>query len=188
MKLILASNSPRRKDLLLKGGFDFEIITSSYEETENYVSPYETAEYYAKNKALNVFNKLNDKNDVAVLGADTVVYHDGKILGKPKNSQKAKSMLKSLSGKTHEVISGYAVIIKDKIISSYVSTFVTFNDLSNDDIERYIDSGLYKGKAGSYGIQDGFNLVSNYKGSFDNVVGLPTETIFPILKKLLFGK
>lgn len=184
MKLILASNSPRRKDLLLKGGFDFEIIASNYEETENYASPYETAECFAKSKALSVYDKLKNKTDVAVLGADTVVYNEGKILGKPVDRKEAEIMLKSLSGKTHEVISGYAVATTERIISGYVKTKVVFNALTNDEINRYLDSGLYKGKAGAYGIQDGYDLVKEYVGSFDNVVGLPTETLFPILTRL----
>ena len=122
---------------------------------------------------------------MAVIGADTVVFEGGEILGKPKNEEEGVKMLKRLSGRTHSVVTGYAVITKDKIISGSVVTEVTFNNLSDELISEYIKSGLYKGKAGSYGIQDPFPLVKSYKGSLTNVIGLPIETIIPILEKIV---
>ncbi|MBE7090052.1 MAG: Maf-like protein, partial [Clostridiales bacterium] len=119
------------------------------------------------------------------IGADTVVFESGEILGKPKSQEEAKKMLKRLSGRTHSVVTGYAVITKDEIISGSVTTEVTFNNLSDELISKYIESGLYKGKAGSYGIQDPFPLVKSYKGSLTNVIGLPIETIVPILEKIV---
>jgi len=183
MKLVLASNSPRRKELLEKAGFKFEIISSDYDETGFSDDPVLTAETFAVGKAQAVFNAV--KGRVAVIGADTVVFESGEILGKPKSQEEAKKMLKRLSGRTHSVVTGYAVITKDEIISGSVTTEVTFNNLSDELISKYIESGLYKGKAGSYGIQDPFPLVKSYKGSLTNVIGLPIETIVPILEKIV---
>ena len=185
MKLVLASNSPRRKELLKNAGFDFVVVSSDYEEKSFTCDPYITAKTFAEGKAKSVFNSLDDQKDFAVLGSDTVVFLEGKILGKPKTEVEARSMLLSLSNKTHTVVSGYAVITKDKIISGYDETLVTFNNLSKKEIDDYINSGLYKGKAGSYGIQDGYPLVKEYKGSLNNVIGLPTEKLIPILNDLL---
>lgn len=185
MKIILASNSPRRKELLEKEGFTFDIISSDYEEQAFSLDPVLTATAFAENKAKDVFNRLENKNDVVVLGADTVVYHKGEILGKPKDEKDARAMLKSLSGNTHSVITGYYLISDKRALGGYVETLVTFNELSEKLIDDYIKSGLYKGKAGSYGIQDNFPLVKTYDGSLSNVIGLPTERITPILKDFL---
>ena len=184
MQLILASNSPRRKELLESKGYKFRIIVSDYEERVFTDDPVLTAVQFSKGKALSVFDSLSDKEGVAVIGSDTVVYHDGSILGKPKDENQAKSMLKSLSGKTHEVISGYAIVTKDAVIAGYDITKVTFNELTDQDINRYIESGLYKGKAGAYGIQDGYKLVKKYEGSLNNVIGLPTEKLYKALEDI----
>ena len=186
MELILASNSPRRKELLKTAGFEFLIKQSDYEENSFCLDPIETALTFALGKAKAVFNSLLDKDKV-VLGADTVVYLNGKILGKPKSIDDAVNTLKSLSGKTHTVVTGYAIITKDKTVCDYCKTLVTFNNLSEETIKKYIDSGLYKGKAGSYGIQDGFNLVEKHEGSLSNVIGLPIEKVAPILKEFING-
>ena len=183
MKLILASNSPRRNELLRNAGFKFEIISSDYEETGFSNDPILTAETFAVGKAQAVFNSV--KEGVAVIGADTVVFEGGDILGKPKSEEEGALMLKRLSGKTHSVVTGYAVITSDEIVSGSVMTEVTFNNLSDELISEYIKSGLYKGKAGSYGIQDPFPLVKSYNGSLTNVLGLPIETIIPILEKIV---
>ena len=184
MKLILASNSPRRKDLLKKFGFEFDIIVSPYEEKPISSDPVLTAETFALGKAQSVLDAVND-GEAIVVGADTVVYLDGKILGKPKNELEAVKMLKSLSGKTHKVVTGYALISKNKTIKGSVETAVTFNDLSEDLIAEYINSGLWQGKAGGYGIQDPFALVKSYDGSLNNVIGFPTETVCPIIDKMM---
>ena len=184
MKLILASNSPRRKDLLRKAGYEFDIIVSPYEENLTSCDPVFTAETFAFGKAQAVFDMLCD-NSALVVGADTVVYLDGKILGKPENEIEAVKMLKSLSGKTHKVITGYAVISKNIVVKGSVKTSVTFNDLSEKLISEYINSGLWQGKAGAYGIQDPFALVKSYDGSLNNVIGFPTETVFPIIDKIM---
>ena len=184
MKLILASASPRRKEILQKEGYNFEVISSDYEEQNFSCNPYKTAKTFAFEKAKDVFSKFQDK-DVVVLGADTVVYLNGKILGKPQDRQDAKRILKNLSGNKHKVITGYAIISKNKTIIGHDKSIVVFNKLSDAQIESYLDSNLYVGKAGAYGIQDGeFNFVKKYKGSINNVIGLPIEKINKLLKKL----
>lgn len=185
MKLILASNSPRRKEILSAAGYKFEIICGDYEEKNFSSDPVLTAATFALGKARSVFDGLLDKQNSIVLGADTVVYADGAILGKASSADCARKMLKGLSAKTHKVITGYALVYGEGKISGHAETLVSFNDLSDKQIDEYIKSGLYKGKAGSYGIQDPFPLVKSFDGSLTNVIGLPIESIRPILDKLL---
>ena len=183
MKLILASASPRRKEILSKEGFDFEIVKSDYEEKGFSSNPYKTALTFAYEKAKDVFNKLGDSDSI-VLGADTVVYLKGEILGKPIDREDAKRILNNLSGNKHKVITGYALISKNKTIVGYDKSTVIFNKLSESQIESYLDSNLYVGKAGAYGLQDGeFNFVKKYVGSMNNIIGLPIEKIKKALKK-----
>ena len=184
MKLILASNSPRRKDILTKNGYDFAVVPSTFDEIGQKETPKQTVEYYAHSKAQDVFEKVKT-DDVVVLGADTIVCLDGEILGKPKDKTDAVKMLKTLSGKTHKVITGFTIISKQKKIVDSVTTLVTFNVLSDDLINKYVATGSPLDKAGSYGIQDGFNLVKQYKGSLNNVIGLPIEDIKEKLDEFL---
>ena len=187
MRLILASNSPRRKELLAEFGYPFSIVVSDFDEKAFSTDPIITATQFAKGKAESVFNLLTD-NDCVVIGADTVVYNEGVILNKPANDFAATNMLKFLSGKTHSVITGYCIKSANTCQCGYVETKVTFNNLTDRLVADYVKSGLYKGKSGSYGIQDPFPLVKDYQGSLNNVVGLPTETIFPIIKKMMEEK
>lgn len=183
-KLILASASPRRKELLEKAGYTFEIQTSQKEgEFDGITPPDKYAIRCAVNKAEDVF-KGKDENAV-VLGADTVVVLDGKILEKPTDKTDARKMLVKLSGKTHQVITGYAILSKGMRETGRIISEVTFNDLSEELLSSYLNSGLWKGKAGAYGIQDGFDLVKNCNGYYDNVVGLPVEAIDDTLKEFL---
>ena len=182
MKIILASNSERRKDLLNKAGVKFTIVPSTTPERE--ILKGESVEDYAKNLALTKAQSVFEKTKNIVIGADTIVVLNDKILKKPKSRLDAKQMLLSLSNSTHKVITGYAVICKDKVISNYDETLVTFNDLTTEVINSYIDSGLWKGKAGGYGIQDGYPLVKEIVGDYDNVVGLPTIKILNVLAEL----
>ena len=188
MKLILASNSPRRKEILLSAGYEFSIISSDYQEKTFSLDPILTATTFALGKAKSVFSALSDKETSVVLGADTVVYSDGKILGKADCDENAVKMLKSLNAKTHTVITGYALIFAGGEIVGRTESKVTFNDLTDKQIEEYVKSGLYKGKAGSYGIQDPFPLVKCCDGSLNNVIGLPIEEIAPLIDKLLKGE
>ncbi|MDY6367464.1 MAG: Maf family protein [Clostridia bacterium] len=186
MKLILASNSPRRKDILRSVGFDFKVITSGYDEKGD--GDAETlVKTFAYGKAKSVFDSLTDaeKKQSVVLGADTVVALNGKILGKPKDEKAAAEMLKNLSGKTHYVFTGYAIISDNESIVGLDKTEVTFNRLSDELISEYVATGSPLDKAGAYGIQDGFPLVKEYKGSLNNVIGIPIEKIKPIIEKLM---
>lgn len=186
-KLILASNSPRRKEFLTAYGFDFEVVASSFEEKSLKLSPEQTVLLNAEGKAKDVFDKVCSQNAV-VLGADTVVELDGEILGKPKDKLHARQMLQSLSGKTHSVWTGYCIISKDEKVLCAEQTEVTFNALTNELIDEYISTGKPLDKAGAYGIQDGFDLVKSFGGSFNNVVGLPIEVFEKKLREILTKK
>ena len=184
MELVLASNSPRRKEILEKAGYKFKTLPSNFEEKSFSLDPILTAVRFAEGKAQDVFDRM-DSQTALVLGSDTVVYLDGQILGKPKTETDAQKTLRILSGKTHCVVSGYAIVSKSGCFSGYDITKVKFNKLTDSEILNYINSGLYKGKAGAYGIQDGFGLVESYDGSLNNVIGLPTEKVFPLLDKFI---
>lgn len=181
MNIILASNSPRRRELLKNAGVDFTVIPSSYKEPKNSnLPPEKYAEFLAYNKALTVFNEHGG----VVIGADTIVVLNGEILGKPKDEKDAFYMLKSLSNNTHSVITGYAVITSEKVFKSHDITKVTFKELSNELISEYIKTGSPLDKAGAYGIQDEILLVDSVIGNYDNVVGLPTYKILEILTEI----
>ena len=183
-KLVLASASPRRKQILLDAGYDFDIITSDKEgEIDKITPPDKLAVRCAINKGEDVFSRL--EGDVVVLSADTVVAFNGKIYGKPIDKADAERMLKELSGNTHEVITGYALLSKSMRQTGKVVTQVTFNNLSKDVLDAYLDSNLWQGKAGAYGIQDGFPLVEKFDGDYDNVVGLPIKEIDDAIKEFL---
>ncbi len=182
MELILASNSPRRRELLSEAGFEFTVVPSRYVEKTVSDDPYLTVKELALGKAREVFTRLD--GDFLVLGADTVVYAD-RIIGKPRSEKDAAETLKFLSGRTHSVITGYALISRRGKKCGFQESFVTFNTLSDELIESYVKTGLPLDKAGSYGIQDGFGLVKDVKGSIGNVIGLPIELLSVEIKKLL---
>ena len=173
--IILASESPRRRELIKKITKEFTVIPANIDESVLHIAPHDLPGELSKLKAYDVFAKYpNDK----VLACDTVVILDGELMGKPHTKEKASEMLHKLSGKKHVVISGYTLISKDKEITRTVRTYVYFNKLSDELIDRYIASGSPMDKAGAYGIQDKeFDLVNHIEGSFDNVIGLPTEDI-----------
>ena len=182
-RIVLASASPRRKEILEKFGLDFEIITSEVDEkVEKNEDPLKVAETLALKKCLDVSKKCN-KGDI-VIAADTIVYYDA-ILGKPKDREDAFEMLKSLSGKTHQVITGFAILEvgSEKRIVDHEMTRVKFRTLSDEKIERYLNTQEYVDKAGAYGIQGyGEILVEAINGSYSNVVGLPTYKLDKHLK------
>ncbi len=182
MEIILASNSPRRRELLKGAGVNFKVIPSDFvEDKRPELTPCDYAEYLAFSKAKSVL----DKNcGSVVIGADTIVVFNGEILGKPSSFENAVDMLKKLSGKKHEVITGYAVITDKKHIVSHEVTKVTFNELSLKFIEDYVKTGSPMDKAGAYGIQDG-NLAKKIDGEYDNVVGLPTKKILKALTEVI---
>ncbi len=186
MKFILASASPRRKEILSEFGYNFDVVNSKFSEKGNYDSPVDTVVENAKGKALCVFNALSEKikRRSAVIGADTVVCFNGKILGKPQSSEEAKAVLSGLSGKEHFVYTGYAIITEERSFIGYDKSKVVFNLLSDDLIEEYVATGSPLDKAGSYGIQDGFDLVNRVEGSIYNVIGFPIEKVKPFLDEL----
>lgn len=182
-KFILASASPRRKELLLQAGYDFEIIPATCEETVPAgLSPKDVVEGLAYQKALDVYALHPDKT---VLGADTVVCFDGEILGKPTDAADAARMLKMLSGQTHEVRTGFALLSKGVEFVSSEAAMVTFFHLTDEQIENYIRTGEPMDKAGAYGIQGkGAVLVRSVLGDYFNVVGLPIATVARALAAL----
>lgn len=180
MQLILASGSPRRRELLEKEGIKFSVQPSAFEEKDQGLTAEETVEAFARGKAEEVFSRFPDH---AVIGADTVVALDGKIIGKPKTIERAREMLACLSGKTHIVFTGVCLITKELRLSGVERTEVTFETLSEALIEEYIEKMRPLDKAGAYGIQDGYPLVKSIKGSFTNVVGFPMELVREFLRK-----
>jgi septum formation protein len=187
MRFILASASPRRKELVKEFVEETEIIPAQGEETAVAGTPRKLVEALSKQKADEVFSLVNDEEAV-VLGADTVVAYGKKVLGKPKNEEDAFAMLKMLSGRSHFVYTGVCFIYFSKGEKKYINrsakTRVKFNKLSDEWITEYIKSGSPMDKAGAYGIQDG-GLVQKIRGSFTNVVGLPVELCKKLYAKII---
>lgn len=190
-KFILASRSPRRCELLQRAGYRFDVVTPTVSEpaTAGLLSkPIQLAEATAYFKAKDVWENHRDR---IVLAADTIVVVDGQIYGKAENKSDARRILAALSGKRQAVITGVALLLPDeqmqtprRMIASE-TTYVTFKHLAIEEIERYIDSGQWKDKAGAYGIQDpptADEFVESIEGSFTNVVGLPMELIERMFK------
>ena len=171
---ILASSSPRRKQLLKEITPQFTVISPNIDESLLKLEPSKLSYEEAKTKAYAIASKYpNDE----VLSCDTIVILDGKALGKPKNKDDAFNMLKNQSGKKQVVISSYTYIGQGKEISRSVKTYVYFNKLSDQQIKEYIEKFNPLDKAGAYGIQDDYPLINRIEGSFKNVMGLPVEDI-----------
>lgn len=189
MKLILASSSPQRAEVLRNAGFLFEVIPAHVDESRR---AGETAGNFvrrlAETKASAVADGLPGSSQPAiVVGADTVICVDGLILGKPADVQNACEMLRRLSGRTHEVITGLAVLLwpKGERRIEQESTRVTFATLKEDEIEDYVASGEPLGKAGAYGIQGlGGRFIVRVEGCYFNVVGLPLARLYRILREM----
>ncbi len=182
MKLILASASPRRKNILTQYGYTFDIISKDVDETfDKNLTVYENVLNVSMKKAKAVFNGKD-----TTIACDTIVVLDDVVYLKPRDEQDAFNTLKTLSNKTHKVISGVAILSNDEVYSFYEESYVTFKDLSDEDILNYIGTKECFGKAGAYAIQ-GFGkvLVKEYKGDMYNIIGLPIYKIVPILDKLL---
>lgn len=181
-KIVLASGSPRRKEILEKYNIEPIIVPSKITETINKdEDPYQIAMSLAFNKALDVSKGY--VNNI-VIGADTIVVYKGMVLGKPKDEQEAFYMLSMLSGNVHDVITGISLIKGDLKIVDYEKTKVKFKVLSKDRINAYINTREPMDKAGAYGIQGkGAILVENIDGCYSNVVGLPLSKIDKLLNK-----
>ena len=185
-KIILASASPRRQELIGRLIPDFKVMTdNSPEEVIMGEKPEETVKRLAKQKAENIAGEITD--DAVVIAADTMVALDGQFLGKPCDEKEAYNMLKMLSGNTHQVYTGVAVIDtkSGKIINEYETTGVKFRTLLDDEIKAYIKSGEPMDKAGAYGIQElGALFIQGIEGDYFNVVGLPLCRLGRILKEM----
>jgi septum formation protein len=183
-KIYLASKSPRRLEILTNLGFEVELVDSAYEEDNNLdIDPIDLAKMHAKGKA---HAALDNVDSGIILGGDTFVVLDGKVIGKPMNRNDAKNMLEMMSGKTHEVISGVCII--DKVSGKEVVrtdiTKVTFIELSDEVLEKYLDVAAYADKAGSYAVQaEASVFVEKIEGSFTNIMGLPEELVLEMLKE-----
>lgn len=183
MDIILASGSPRRKEILGNTSLDFKVITSDIDEKilEN-EEPIQLVLRLAFEKCMDIASKYSKD---LVIGADTIVVLDNKILGKPNNKEEAFKMLSSLSNREHQVITGISIINLDnnKKIIDYVVSNVKFKNLTEQDIKDYISTNEYKDKAGAYGIQGyGALLVEEIRGDYFNIVGLPISKLGDILK------
>lgn len=177
--IILASGSPRRQQFFKDLDLDFEIRLKEVEEIySDVLKAEEITNYLAELKANEFIGELSG-NDILVT-SDTIVWHENKALGKPKDYNDAFQMLQSLSGKTHEVITSVCIKTKDKTDTFHEVTKVTFNTLSNEAITYYLDNYKPFDKAGSYGIQEWIGLVaiSRIDGSYANVVGLPVDKVY----------
>lgn len=182
-KLILASASPRRRELLKFITDDFGVVTSDFAEiAPKGISPEKLPEYFARGKAKQVAKSYPDS---LVIGADTAVILNGKILGKPRSDDEAREMLSALSGNTHTVVTGCAVISGEKCVTFSVNTEVRFYPLSPNEIDEYIKTREPFDKAGAYGIQGyGALFVEKINGDYYNVVGLPIAELNKVLKSM----
>ncbi len=180
MRIILASNSPRRKELLEQGNIQFEVISADVEEITTKTKPMDVVMELSQLKARAV---AKDHPNRVILAADTVVAFEDVILGKPKDEADACNMLSMLSGKTHQVYTGVTLIREDGATETfYECTDVTMYDNSLDMIKEYVATGEPMDKAGAYGIQGrGAILVKEIKGDYNNVVGLPLARVYRIL-------
>ena len=188
--IVLASGSPRRKELLAKTGLKFSVVVSGGEEKAETSDPAETVEKLSLDKASAVADLLQaEKEPQLIIGADTVVACDGEILGKPSDREDAFRMLWKLQGQTHQVYTGVTLLLKKKH-TRQAHTFsektdVQFYPVSREELLAYIETGEPMDKAGSYGIQGGFGIyVKGICGDYNNVVGLPVGRLVYELKKL----
>lgn len=183
-EIVLASNSPRRKELLQRMGVNFKVrtlfgIDESYPDSlrgEDIVC------YISRNKA-KAYQSSMAPNELLIT-ADTIVYVDGEVMGKPKNAEQAKEMLHKLSGKTHQVITGVTIVTAKRTENFGITSQVKFTNITDEEINFYVDNYLPFDKAGAYGIQEwiGIVAVEEIKGSYFNVVGLPVQRLYQKLK------
>ncbi len=188
-RIVLASASPRRRELMTMAGYEFEVQVSHKEETYEAVEPGEIVKELSLLKAKDVAS-MNDTKSLIVIGADTVVAHNGKILGKPQSEQEAFEMIKGYQGDKHQVYTGVAILDYDAdgnetIVSHAVKTDVYVNEMTDEEVWKYIHTDNVMDKAGAYGIQSGFAIhIEKIEGDYFNVVGLPISYVYEELKKL----
>lgn len=182
--IVLASNSPRRKELLQRMGVNFKVrtlfgIDESYPDS---LRGEDIVRYISRNKA-QAYRSSMAPNELLIT-ADTIVYVEGEVMGKPKTAEQAKEMLHKLSGKSHQVITGVTIITADRTEDFGVTSQVKFAEITDEEINFYVDNYLPFDKAGAYGIQEwiGIVAVEEIKGSYFNVVGLPVQRLYQKLK------
>ena len=189
MKVILASKSPRRKELMDLLNINYEIIASNEKETlEKNLTFEEQSKKLAYIKAKSVFNKTS--GDRIVIGSDTLVMKDGKLYGKPKDKQDAINMLKNLKNSKHEVLTSLSIIAqKENIYEEYTNCNITdvyLTDMTDEEIEKWVDTGEAYDKAGAYAIQSNFTkFIKKINGNYDAVIGLPVNEVYKVLKKYI---
>lgn len=189
-KVILASASPRRRELLAQIGMDFKVIISKADENISEPAPEQLVMKLSNIKAMAVYEEHGIEDEATIiLGADTVVAFDGKVLGKPKDTQQAKEMLSILSDNTHQVFTGVTILYKKqgglKSETFYDKTTVYTYPISDKEIDEYIMTGEPMDKAGSYGIQGiGAKFIKKIDGDYNNVVGLPVSKIYQKIKEI----
>jgi len=187
-KIILASRSPRRQQLLRDLGLKFDVVIREYIETyPKGLNGEEIARYVAHEKAVSFRNDISD-NEI-VIAADTIVWCNNRVLGKPVDLEDAIHILKEISGNIHEVITGVTIFSLSKELTFSDSTKVTFEALSEEEICYYVDEFKPYDKAGAYGIQEWIGLIacSHINGSYFNVVGLPVQKLYKELQKFILG-
>lgn len=192
-KIILASASPRRRELLAQIGMEFQVLPSGAEEKTGNCSPSEMVKELSHLKALDIFQKLSggEQAQSLVIGADTVVALDNNIMGKPGNKENAVKMLSDLQGRTHQVYTGVTLIWQEdksmvqKEISFYEETSVTMFPMTPEEIKAYVSTGEPMDKAGAYGIQGKCAAyIKGISGDYNNVVGLPIGRLYQEMKKI----
>jgi septum formation protein len=185
-KIVLCSNSPRRKELLKGLGLNFQtrIIDGIDESYDKSLPGEDIAKMISEKKAESY--KATMSSDELIITADTIVYVDGEVLGKPQNKIDADRMLKMISGKCHDVITGVCLLTSNKRISFSVKTKVSFAQITDDEISFYIENYKPYDKAGAYGIQEwiGYIGVDSIQGSYFNVMGLPVQRLYSELKNI----
>lgn len=191
MKIILASASPRRRELLKQIGLEYEVLVSDAEEKVTCSEPGQVVEELARQKAENVYQKLFVQQDFLIISADTIVACDGRILGKPKDEADAKAMLRSLQGRAHEVYTGVTFMYRHtqdadvRVHTFHEATKVHFYPMTEEEIDTYVATGDPLDKAGAYGIQGlCARYISGIEGDYNNVVGLPVGRLYQELKNI----
>ncbi len=185
MKIILASASPRRREILKNLDLEFEIVVSDVDENSDITDPALLVQELSKRKANSVYQRLGCPRDTLIIGCDSVVVSGDEIFGKPQDRQDAKRMLSRLEDNTHSVISGLTLIFNDKTETAHEETFVVFDKISEAEADKYIASGECDDKAGAYAIQGkACKWIKGINGCYYNVVGLPVHLMYELAKKL----
>jgi septum formation protein len=184
MRIILASKSPRRKEILSSLGLKFDIIVADADEKSDEKEPRARVAELATVKGRAVLDALDDRENTLIIASDTLVFAEGDFLGKPKDRDDARRMMKMLSGRAHEVVSGIYLYYGGKEISTASSTRVLFDEMTDGEIEDYISSDEPYDKAGGYAVQGLASLyIRGIEGDYFNVVGLPVNLLYGTLKK-----